>query len=138
MAFVPTALVLKYQAAFLLLSIFSSPPCPNWAQAPLLLGASGSCEEAQEGPVAPAQPHTSRQIVPRGDDCTLSTARLSSPCAEGQLSLLLLQNAKEKQRTAPLTDLFYFTYTYIFPPSKIPLAALIKPPQEKKQNQKQK
>lgn len=118
MAFVPTALVLKYHAAFFLLSIFSTPPCPNRAQTPLLLGPSGGSEEAQEGPVAPAQPHTSRQTIPRGDDCTPSTARLRSPCPVGRLSLLLLQNAKEKQRTAPLTDVF-FTYIYIgffFPP----------------------
>lgn len=120
--------MLKYHAAFLLLSISSSPPHAAGT------GHRPACSlDSQAAGMKPVAPIPAPRQLPdgtRGEACTLRTVCLHSPRAAGQLSTLFFQNAKEKHRTAPLTG--------FSPPSRIPLAARIRPSQGKKNNQTKK
>lgn len=114
-AFVPPAFELKRW--------HSLPPVPH----PLLPSPcmDGSLD-SRTSPIKPRpahgtqpihpQPNSSHLIAPRGEALALGTARCRSPGVVQQLSVLLLQRAKEKQPTAPLTDLFFFFFSPPFSP----------------------
>lgn len=114
-AFVPPAFELKRW--------HSLPPVPH----PLLpsLCMDGSLD-SRTSPIKPRpahgtqpihpQPNSSHLIAPRGEARALGTARRRSPGAVQRLSVLLLQRAKEKQPTAPLTDHFFFFSPPCSPP----------------------
>lgn len=123
-----TAPALEHSTA--LLPLTSSPRRRNRAPTHSLFpGLSGSRDEAQGCLWHPAQPQASCQIASRGEACMPSTACLHHPPLLQGSSVSPFSKKQRKSATKIFSSFF---------PSQIPLAPLLKPPQEKKDGGKKK